>query len=184
VKDHSDISNLLYLPQFTGYSEYDFRNDQSLDMFEDVFWETTWSSYNYYDYLSLTKNINKGSGFNAKSATLENFFSSDLAYQLKSTNFQPFNKGVLGKDLFYANPVVFDEFISLLPNIYSGNFTQFSYISDVSEGDETYTYYKNLVHYNHKHTSILLGTSFNSVLSQSYLTVINNFRGDYEDFNL
>jgi hypothetical protein len=103
---------------------------------------------------------------------------------LKSTNFQSFNKGLLGKELVYSNPVVFDEFISLLPNISSGNFTQFSYISDIFEGDETYTYYKNLVYYNYKHTSVLLGTTFNSVLAQSYLSVINNFRGDYEDFNL
>jgi hypothetical protein len=178
------MSNFLYLPQFTGYSEYDFRNDQSLDMFEDVFWETTWSSYNYYDYLALTKNIKNGPTFNTKSTTLENFFSSDLSLQLKSSDFQPFNKGLLGKELVYSNPVVFDEFISLLPNIYSGNFTQFSYISDIFESDETYTYYKNLVYYNYKHTSVLLGTTFNSVLAQSYLSVINNFRGDYEDFNL
>lgn len=178
------MSNLLYLPQFTGYSEYDFRNDQSLDMFEDVFWETTWSSYNYYDYLALAKNIKKGPSFNTKSTTLENFFSSDLTYQLKSTNFQTFNKGVVGKEMFYSNPIVFDEFVSFLPNIYSSNFNQFSYVSDISEGDEAYTYYKNLVYYNYKHTSILLGTSFNSVLSQSYLSVINNFRGDYEDFSL
>ena len=46
----------FYLPTFYAYADYDFRNDQALDMLEELFWETSYSGYNFYDYMALAKN--------------------------------------------------------------------------------------------------------------------------------
>ena len=43
------------LPQFTTYADYDFRNEQSLTLLEDLFWEAPFSSYNFYDYQFISE---------------------------------------------------------------------------------------------------------------------------------
>jgi hypothetical protein len=41
------------MPMFVNYYDYDFRNAQALRLFEDVVWESTYSSYNHQDYLTI-----------------------------------------------------------------------------------------------------------------------------------
>jgi hypothetical protein len=41
------------MPLFVNYYDYDFRNAQAIRLFEDVIWESTYSSYNHQDYLNI-----------------------------------------------------------------------------------------------------------------------------------
>ena len=53
---NNTVTNLfdkLYLPTFTEYAEYDFRNWQALELLEDAFWESTYSSFSHDDYLNI-----------------------------------------------------------------------------------------------------------------------------------
>lgn len=43
----------FYLPSFTTYADYDFLNEQANDLLEDAYWETSFSSYDYFDYLNI-----------------------------------------------------------------------------------------------------------------------------------
>jgi hypothetical protein len=47
------MRNELYLPTFVNYYDYDFRNAQALRLFEDVVWESAYSSYKFQDYLNI-----------------------------------------------------------------------------------------------------------------------------------
>lgn len=44
---------------FATYSDYDFRNDQAIELLEDAFWETSYSGYNHYDYMMISQNTKK-----------------------------------------------------------------------------------------------------------------------------
>ena len=67
------------LPTFTNYVDYDFRNDQAIDMLEELFWEQSFSSYNFYDYINLSQDF-RGSAFvTPKEQTLFNeWFDANL----------------------------------------------------------------------------------------------------------
>jgi hypothetical protein len=60
--------------------------------------------------------------------------------------------------------------------------SQFPLINDLSDNEESYNAYKNLLAYNNFYSSTLLGVDSPSLFPQTYLAVLNNFRGDYEDF--
>lgn len=38
---------------FTAYADYDFRNEQSILLLEDLLWESPYSTFSYYDYMAL-----------------------------------------------------------------------------------------------------------------------------------
>lgn len=83
---------------------------------------------------------------------------------------------------FYANPVHLDDTVTSLTHLKQGDLFQFPLVNDLTENDETYSYYKTLLEYNKSYSSILLGTASSSLVPQTYVSVLNNFRGDYEDF--
>ena len=49
----------FYMPIFTNYYDYDFRNAQAMELLEDLFWESSYSSYNFSDYMVLSQNFLK-----------------------------------------------------------------------------------------------------------------------------
>jgi hypothetical protein len=56
-----DAKKFFYLPVCSDYAEYDFRNWQASEMLEDLFWESTYSSFSQDDYnlvLQASKEIN------------------------------------------------------------------------------------------------------------------------------
>lgn len=176
------MTNSLYAAPFIGYSEYDFRNDQSIDMFEDVFWETSLPTYTYYDYLNLNKTFNSGFETNPKTTTLDNFFFTP-SLQTTTTMSPTLAKAQPSSLRFYTNPVHLDDTVTSLTYLQQGDLFQFPLVSDLLDNDDTYSYYKNLLEYNNTYSSILLGTASSSLFPQTYLSVLNNFRGDYEDFS-
>jgi hypothetical protein len=175
------MTDTLYAAPFVGYSEYDFRNDQSIDMLEDVYWETSLPTYTYYDYLNLNKTFKLAGTSDQKTSTLENFFYNTFL-QGQVTTLKSFNKMTPTSLRFYMNPVHFDDSVTSTSYMQQSELSQFPLINDLSDNEDTYNAYKNLLEYNNAYSSTLLGVDSPSLFPQSYLGVLNNFRGDYEDF--
>jgi hypothetical protein len=52
----SGFVSKFYLPTPTEYAEYDFKNIQALELLEDSFWESTFSSFSQDEYLNILQN--------------------------------------------------------------------------------------------------------------------------------
>lgn len=80
------------------------------------------------------------------------------------------------------NPIHFDDSVTSTAHMQQSELSQFPLINDLSDNEETYNAYKALLEYNNLYSSTLLGVDSPSLFPQSYLAVLNNFRGDYGDF--
>jgi hypothetical protein len=87
------FNNNFYLPHFNEYTEYDFKNWQALELLEDSFWESTYSSFVQDEYLNLLQNANEFSEFKKQeemfnTLTRDYKFKNSRAYKpaLKSTS--------------------------------------------------------------------------------------------------
>ena len=49
----NSINNSFYLPLFTLYYDYDFRNWQSFELFEESYWESIFTTYLVDEYSNL-----------------------------------------------------------------------------------------------------------------------------------
>jgi len=150
-------------------------------MLEDVYWETSLPTYTYYDYLNLNKTFKESALGDQKTTTLENFFFNNFLVNQPSSA-KSFSKLTPESLRFYMNPVHFDDSVTSTSYMPQSELAQFPLINDLGENDETYNAYKNLLEYNNFYSSTLLGVDSPSLFPQTYLSVLNNFRGDYEDF--
>jgi hypothetical protein len=57
------------LPHVFEYSEYDFRNNQALELLEDSLWESNYSAFSHEEYVNLKKNSSTTNPFNKPSIT-------------------------------------------------------------------------------------------------------------------
>ena len=181
----SQNNDLFYLPMFTGYYDYDFRNAQSIEMLEDLFWESSYSSYNHNDYLNIADNFNKTQVLSPMlQRRTSYYFNTNLNQDLKQN---PITKSLL-KDTsltggFYSSNIQFDDLISPANLMNTRDFSLFPLINSVNTIDESYSSYKNLNYLFNVNSSSLINANFNYSYPQSYLSVLNNFRADYEDFS-
>ena len=176
---------MFYLPTFTGYYDYDFRNAGAIEMLEEMFWETSYSSYNHLDYLNISDNALK-----SQDQTL-NQFTLDRRYWIKNLNLKRPNyaltRSVL-RDLsttgrFYANNIQLDDYITPANLVNTRDFSLFPIINDATMIDDSYTNTKYMVDMLNKNSSLVLNLTTNFNYPQSYLSVLNNFRADYYDFS-
>jgi heme/copper-type cytochrome/quinol oxidase subunit 2 len=180
-----DSESGFYLPTFTNYYDYDFRNAQAMELLEDAFWESSNSSYTFYDYINLNKDFVKSQ----TTTKNENNFNGD--FFLNNNNTTSFNKALLGpvfKDVsivgqMYTNAIENDDFtipsnLTLLKNFYLFPATEL-----FSNFDEFVTSYKSIQNMtNSSFGTISLASNWFNTPS-SYLSVFNSFRADFEDFN-
>ncbi len=182
----SSLNNdMFFLPFFTNYADYDFRNAQSIEMLEELFWESAYSSYNHNDYLTISDNVTKDQSTSKKIKSYElDFFNNNLNYtfELKPLS-NPLNKDLSLAGNFYANTITFDDYISPASLLATRDFALFPLYSNATSFDDSYINSKNNLYLFNKNSSFLLNNNFNFVYPQSYLSVLNNFRADYEDFN-
>lgn len=70
----NSIETQFYLPFFTEYYDYDFRNLQAIQLYEDSYWDATYSPYIYDEYLDLKYNFIKPRRF----SKIDGYFGSFL----------------------------------------------------------------------------------------------------------
>jgi heme/copper-type cytochrome/quinol oxidase subunit 2 len=180
----SEVS--FYLPVFTTYYDYDFRNAQAMELLEDAFWESSNSSYTFYDYINLSKDFVKSQNVsNGEVIFNGNFFADNT--NLSNTNkllLNPVYKDVSLIGQLYSNSLESDDFTSTSDLMLLKNFSIFPNIDLFSNFDEFVTSYKNLQTLTNSSLGAVATTPnwFNT--PSSYLSVFNMFRSDFEDFNL
>jgi hypothetical protein len=170
---------------FYNYSDYDFRNDQAIDMLEELFWETGYSAYNFYDYMMLNKDSNSGSAVTPKDLSLEKEFQIDNLDNDFST--LPLSGKVI-KDVsligsYYSNSIQMEDYLSNPNSLPTQKFALMPLYSELSEIDDSFNSFKGLNTLVAKFSNPLLGFSSPGLATRSYISVFNNFRSDFEDFN-
>lgn len=177
-------SDLSYLPLFTNYDDYDFRNAQAIEMLEEAFWETSYSGYNHYDYLNIKQNLHKEQLLNLKCTTVENsYYKTEYKKLLpKKPLFTPGVKDLSLIGLFYTNSLQADDLFVSPSNLMRKDFSQFVTSSNLFNIDESYLNIKEFNKYllNSNQYTLNAFTNYQSPLS--YINVLNTFRADYDDF--
>jgi heme/copper-type cytochrome/quinol oxidase subunit 2 len=175
---------LFYLPVFTTYADYDFKNLQALEMLEESFWETSFSSYNHLDYLNISNLTKKP--FKT--------FTNDIELELPRTirDFRndkklmvsvPFFKDYSSFGEVYSNYIQSDDLVTPASLIPLKDYNLINFTDYLNNLDDSYLNFKqtNNLFITNLFLPLNLNTHFN--YPQSYLSVLNNFRGDYQDFS-
>jgi hypothetical protein len=172
------------LPVFATYADYDFRNDQALDMLEELFWESNYSGYNFYDYVTIGKDVLSAQTISPKEFSLEkHFYSPTLGLDSNSK----YLTTAVVKDLsltgsFYTNSVQLEDY-SVVPSLLSTlNFSLLPVYSELNEMDDSFSSFKSLSALSNKFSTSTLLVSNPGLAPRSYLSTFNHFRSDYSDF--
>ena len=173
------------LPTFPNYVDYDFRNDQALDMLEELFWEQSFSGYNFYDYITLNKESKLSTTLTPKDVTLRECLTgsnlgTDAITATLSTNTL---KDLSSMGRSYGVGIQMEEY-SLNPRTTSTmGFSMLPFYSELGEVDESFMGFKQLPYIFTKSNSPNLTLSSSLFGTSSYISIFNAFRSDFIDFS-
>lgn len=191
-------SNLIYLlktlnytwPFSFLYADYDFRRWQSSEVLEDLFWESTLSSLNYYDYLYIKTTFNdyffasKFTTYDLKKFLI--FERNDVKKNFKYDVLEkPYFKDTTTLNKIYLLPLYSDETVINYPNLLKNKFFYFLKNSElVLNLEDSYDSYKFLYYNSYfllNHFTYL-ALPFNQPVS--ILTAFDTFRNNFENSNI
>ena len=167
------------LPSIVEYAEYDFKNWSSLESLEDLFWESSFSSYTQDEYVNILQDVTTLPGLQ-KQETLFNEIN-----RLSQTKQNPLTKPFL-RDLVHTTnlnslPLFSEEAYS---STQLAPLTSFGMYDNESEFDNLDNSYDNIKFVNYIHHLNYLNTlnTYNlGVRPLSYTQVLNSFRSNYEE---
>lgn len=175
----------FYLPLFSVYADYDFRNDQAIEMLEELYWETSFSGYGFYDYMTINKGASNAQLISPKDLTLEKQFHAnnlELDVQVFPLT-DKISKEAASVGSFYGNSIQMEDSILNPASLSTANFALFPLYTELSELDDSFASFKGLNSTFSKFSAIPVGTLSSGTSPRSYMSVFNHFRSDYEDFN-
>lgn len=166
-----NVANFFYFPIFNFSYDYDFRNWQSIELLEDLFWESSYPFYVYDEYSSI---FNEFYIFK-DSIKHENYFFE--------TNFasKTFFNDLTVKS--YHNFIFFDDFVSNVTFFKLENFLNFQILSNLVLLDDTYESFKFFKLASNFANNNYLTTFASFVKPRIFFSVFNMFRSDYDDTN-
>ena len=175
----------LSLPSFPNYVDYDFRNDQALDMLEELFWEHSFSGYNFYDYMLMRKELRNAPTFTPKEVSLHNCSLTD---SLGNDQTSIALYGNVSRDLssvggVYGTSTQMEDYSMNPAQLALSHFTYLPFYFELNDVDETFTNFKNLSYLFNKSSTPLLTLNSLNFGARSYISVFNTFRSDFMDFN-
>lgn len=177
---YNNVHSNFYLPLFSFYYDYDFRNWQSLELLEDSFWESINSVYLYEEYATLANDFSQYEYLDK----YDNFYNTDhklLKFKDSIIN-KPFFKNINSLGSFYSNAFYLDDYVSPAELLSTSKFFIFPIINSLNTLDDSYEsmkYLNYLYNINHK---IFINSSLNYFQPYSYIFVFDMFRSDYEGF--
>jgi len=174
-----------YLPMFTTYAEYDFRNAQAIELMEESFWENSYSSYNHADYLDIKTKFSKPTTLRPRAVRLTVPYYEENTEEVDNTEdvLNPTIKDLSLVGQFYANVVQSDEPLSYLMYLYSKDLSVFPLIEDGLSIDDSYINAKGHYLYVNTNNSYTLNSASGSLYPQSYVSVFDNFRANFDEFS-
>jgi heme/copper-type cytochrome/quinol oxidase subunit 2 len=183
IENSYNLIKHFYLPFFTEYAEYDFRNWASIELMEDSFWESPYSSSFQDEYFSIKQNAS-----NADFCEKQELLFNTTLRMVKDTKLKagsltkPFFKDLTGVSINCQSlPVFSEEPFNNSQNILTKDLNLFPNEISIDSSEEGYesAKYVNYIYYtNYKN---ILNGLFNSSQPISYATVFDSFRSDYED---
>ena len=180
----NEIANMfdnMYMPTFTEYAEYDFRNWQALELLEDAFWESTYSSFAHDDYLNILQGLKDYTYFKKQ----EELFNASVRHKTfrSSTLAKPLLRDLTTTSNLNSLPIFTED---SLPNSMLLNLKNFYPFSGETSVDSIEDSYENLKYVNYVHYLTyknLLSTNSAKIQPLSYTQVVDNFRPDYEEMS-
>jgi hypothetical protein len=188
IKNNYMLNQILsssYLPFFSFYYDYDFRNWQFLELLEDSFWESIYPSYLYDEYLLLNKNFYSISFFN-KNLILFNQFNklwNDKIFDtenISNSSFKLFNNTTA---YAYTHSFYSEELFNINSLTNTKNFFVYPTSFNFLNNDDNYENFKNLTFLFNQATSGIISYSSNILNSHNYSTVLDCFRSDFDEFS-
>ena len=169
-----------YFPTFIQFYDYNFKNNQNLNLLENYFWDTTLLPLSYDEYLNCKDNF-FGNLLYDPNAVAFSAFNKFFRYldQIVYENIENENDE---KEFSYSN-FFFNDFS--LFNTYLTPLINFNFIatsSDVFDFEDTYEFFKFL-NFNIKQQKLFLNINNFNWNNFSYFLVANNFRSNYQSFN-
>lgn len=170
----------FYLPMFSFYYDYDFRNWQALELLEDAYWESIYSIYTHDEYLSLAKDFYDHEYFD-KFSSLYNEINRDLKIKDKILT-EPFFKNTLIADEIYSTPIYLDDFINPTNLIVTKDFSSFPLFSSLNNLEDSYESIKSLNYFFNNNNKIFLNSINNGLGTYGSSFVFDMFRSNYDEF--
>jgi hypothetical protein len=175
---HNKYEN-FYLLCPTNYAEYDFKNWQTLELLEDAFWESTYSSYSHEEYLNNLQTMEAYQYFQ-KQEDLFNLLNRSRKF--KSNLFtKPFVLDTQKNQNIFSVPI-YAEDVLMAPSLTElKNFGTYNNEILVESNDDSYDSLKYCNYLHFLNSKNILNYDINTISPVSYTHVIDNFRADYED---
>jgi hypothetical protein len=176
------LHDKFYLPLFSFYYDYDFRNWQNLELFEDSFWENIFSIYVVDDYLSMAKDFYSCENSDNTSLNyykLDNFLklnNKNLEHSSNSVNFNSFN-------IFYSNYFYADDYVSPTNLTDFSSFFIYPILNLQNSIEDTYESLKFLNYFYNLNHKLFFLNNFGFCLPHSYSTVFDSYRSDFDEFS-
>jgi heme/copper-type cytochrome/quinol oxidase subunit 2 len=177
---YKDIHSNFYLPIFSFYYDYDFRNWQSLELLEDAFWESSMAAYSFEEYAIIASEFNKPAYFD-KFDQFYNYRNRNLKFK-DSLVTKPFYKDSDASGFFYTNAFYTEDLITPAYILSTFNFFIFPLMSSLSAWEDSYESIKQLNHFYNTSSKIFFNFSSSFFQPHTYSTVFDSFRSDFEDF--
>jgi len=89
----------------------------------------------------------------------------------------------LNPTLTYPSTISFDEYATAPNNVKTRDMFFIPFTAELMENEESYNSFKQLIFFSNSLNTLTLGLNQKAALPTSYISILNNFRGDYEDFN-
>jgi hypothetical protein len=183
VQNLNNLNTIFYLPLFTLYYDYDFRNWQALELLEDSFWESAYSIYSHDEYLLLAKDFYSTEYFE-KITNHYNFFERNNSDSKTNTVLPTVFKDhtLSSSNTTYPNYFFLEDGISHPSTQAFKNFSIFPNSSLSSSIDDSYDTFKNLNYLHNLTTKIALNV-FSAKTNHSHFFVLDSFRSDFDEFS-
>ena len=166
------------LPLFTNYSDYDFRNDQALDMLEELFWEQGFSVYNFYDYVTVSKIHGAQTPSLPKEVALYNTSYKDSLGSDSNT----VNGNSKNSVNSYSTGTQTEDYLQNPNQMILANFSYLPLFADLNEIEDTFNQKKNLSYLSTLNSNPVVSLTSNNFGARSSVSVFNTFRSDFSDF--
>lgn len=188
--DFYNLKNSFYLPFFSFYYDYDFRNWQAFELLEDAFWESSFSVYLNDEYASILADIES---FDSADKNLISFLALNSLNNPKEKEvstlefFENMIKKSKKDDKIFdtlKSPYIYQEEGIFNPSLLSfKDFSFFSYNNSYSNAEDSYESYKNLLFFSNKINNIFLLNSKFSFNPIFFSSVLDFFRSDFDEFS-
>jgi len=145
-------------------------------MLEELFWENSYSAFNFYDYLNLS------ASYGSKSLTSGKETALSGQYKLNNLGFSDAKNTLIAPTLtdqslagnYYSNNIQMEDYPSNPQNLMTDNLGYLHISNDLNDLEDTYSNFKGVSALLSRSSSNPLSVTSDSLALRSYLSVFNH----------